>query len=134
MTDSNDNNTSMIDTPVKRQVYMYTLRNEAPQGEIDVDKLAEFVVSKEPLQRKRPSKNDGMWRLCTNDWAKREGARFIKDENGMWREVKFVNDDDMEPLMGLNPLRQALNEVTQPQPSKKKKPRSRKPTKSSSSD
>ena len=80
-------------TPVKRNVFIYTLTHDAPQGEVDLRKLQDFITECDIFEKRRPSKKEGLWKLSTGDWARRDGARFIKVGDN-WQEIQIVNRTD----------------------------------------
>jgi hypothetical protein len=65
---------------------LHTVNNNVDQHDTSFKNIQPHILSTGSFKRGRPSKKNGMWKLDNGDWAKREGAEFVKTKDGVWKE------------------------------------------------
>lgn len=96
----------------KQKSLLFTLEYAAPQGEVDPEKIEQFIIESELYGNRRPSLREGWWKLTSGHWAKRKGARFIQINKDKWSEVTLEDEASHDTnKIGKKPFNQAQENI-----------------------
>jgi hypothetical protein len=71
-------------------INLHTVPFDVKQGESSFDMIKDDIIETTPKGKGRASRKQGWWKLDNGDWARREGAEFMKIGDS-WVEVSTNN-------------------------------------------